>query len=93
MDSTTTIDADYMLTTVDNPINPFTSFSEWYHRDIALGHDTMGLLARVAAVPTSLSEMDRDNAIGQAIQEIARENVTGMHRLVTAQDFESTATL
>jgi hypothetical protein len=80
---------DYMLTTVDNPINPFTSFNEWYHRDLALGHNTMGLLARVAAVPSNLSEMDRDNAINQAIEEIARENVTGVHRRVTQKDFEN----
>lgn len=85
-------DMDVMLTTVDNPINPFTSFTEWYHRDLALGHDTMGLLARVAAVPSDLSEMDRDNAITEAMQEIAHENVTGVHRLVTAQDFESSST-
>jgi hypothetical protein len=81
----------YMLTTVDNPVNPFTSFSEWYHRDLALGHDTMGLLARVAVVPSDLSDMDRDNAIAQAIDEIAMHNVTGVHRKVTAQDFITSA--
>lgn len=84
-------DEEYLLTTVDNPIDPFTSFSEWYHRDLALGHNTLSLLARVAAVPADLSEMDRDNAIAQAIDEIARENVTGVHRKVTAQDFITSA--
>ena len=79
----------YMLTTVDNPVNPFTSFNEWYHRDLALGHNTMGLLARIAAVPSDLSDMDRDNAIAAAIDEIARLNVTGMHRKVTEKDFEN----
>jgi len=82
---------EYMLTTVDNPIDPFTSFSEWYHRDLALGHNTLSLLARVAAVPSDLSEMDRDNAIAQAIDEIAHENVTGVHRKVRAEDFKSSA--
>jgi hypothetical protein len=82
---------EYMLTTVDNPIDPFTSFSEWYHRDLALGHNTLSLLARVAAVPSDLSEMDRDNAIALAIDEIAHENVTGVHRKVKASDFNSSA--
>ena len=77
----------FMLSTVDNAVDPFTDFSGWYHRDIALGHDTLGLLARVAAVPADLSDMDRDNAIAAAMQEIAEHNVTGMHRLVTAKDF------
>lgn len=80
---------EYMLTTVDNPFNPFTDFHEWYTYDIALGYNTMSFLARVAAVPTSLSEMDRDQAIASAIDEIARLNVSGVHRKVTRKDFES----
>lgn len=79
----------YMLTTVDNPIDPFTDFSGWYNRDLALGYDTMGLLARVAAVPSDLSDMDREEAIAAAMKEVAHYNVTGMHRLVTEQDFKS----
>lgn len=78
-----------MLTTDDNPINPFTNFREWYTYDMQLGYDTMGLLARVAAVPVNLSDMDRDQAIDDAMHEIAHYNVSGMHRLVTEQDFES----
>jgi len=80
---------EYMLTTVDNPFNPFTNFSEWYTYDMSLGYNTMGFLARVAAVPMNLSQYDRDKAIGDAIEEIARENVSGVHRKVAREDFES----
>ena len=31
---------DFMLTTTDNPFNPWIDFDTWYAEDIRLGHDT-----------------------------------------------------
>ena len=38
---------DYMLTTVDNPFNPFTEFDSWLAYDEQSGYNTNGLLARL----------------------------------------------
>ena len=38
---------DLMVTTVDNPYNPFTEFYEWLSFDIEKGYNTCGLLARL----------------------------------------------
>ncbi len=75
----------HMLTTVDNPFDPFTDFDAWNAYDMALGHNTLAFLARVTFTSHALSDADQDLAIEQAMQEIARENVSGVHRLLTQQ--------
>lgn len=82
---------EYMLTTVDNPFNPFTMFDEWLSYDTMMGYDTSAFLARVAKVSIDLSEPDQELAIQDAIEEIIKENVTGMWRKVSknsAKNFE-----
>lgn len=78
-----------MLTTVDNPYDPFEEYDEWYAYDFRHGHHTPALLARVAVVSDELSDEDIDLAIEQAIDEIVRENVSGVHRKVTKERNES----
>lgn len=73
----------YMLTTVDNPFDPFTQFDEWYAWDVKSGYNTSALLGRVAVVSDSLSEPDQALAIQDAIDEIVSENVSGMYRKVS----------
>jgi len=74
---------DTMLSTYDNPFNPFTHYKEWDAYDRQLGYHTAALLARVAIVSDQLSEVDYALAVEQAIDEIVKENVSGMHRKVT----------
>lgn len=74
---------EHMLTTVDNPWNPFTQYDEWYAYDHAQGYDTPGFLARIANVSLDLSDADIDLSIEQAIDEIVTENVSGIYRKAT----------
>ena len=74
--------ADVMLTTNDNPYNPFTEWNEWLQFDLAMGYDTSGYLARVTITSDELSEADQDWAIEDAIDEIVRENVLGIYKKV-----------
>jgi hypothetical protein len=71
-----------MLTTVDNPFDPWTQYDEWYSYDTTKGHCSMQLLARVVKTSNELSEADQLLAIQQGIDEIVRENVSGLHRKV-----------
>lgn len=71
---------EHMLTTVDNPWNPFTHYDEWYAFDQRQGYDTPGFLARIAKVSLDTSEADYGDAIEQAIDEIVKENVLGIYR-------------
>lgn len=81
---------EYMLTTVDNPFNPFVEFDEWFTWDVNAGYNTASLLARIAKVSDELSEPDQALAIQNAIDEIVKENVSGMFRKVS-RDFDFTS--
>lgn len=69
---------EYMLTTLDNPHDPFTQFDAWFSWDQAAGYCTSGLLARIARTSDELSEADQHRALQEAIEEIVTENVSGM---------------
>jgi hypothetical protein len=82
---------EYMLTTVDNPFNPFTNFDEWYLFDVLLGYHTTSFLARIARTSDELSEPDQHVAIQYAIDEIVTENVLGLYKKVTREEAEHLA--
>jgi len=77
---------EFMLTTVDNPYDPFTQWDEWYAWDQAAGYHTPGLLARIAKVGDDLADADQHLAIQQAIDEIVEENVLGVFLKVKRGD-------
>lgn len=77
---------DYMLTTIDNPFDPFTQWDEWFVWDANAGYNTPGFLARIAKSSSDLSDADQHLIIQQAIDEIVRENVMGVHRKVKKGD-------
>lgn len=74
--------ADHMLTTTDNPYNPFTEFDQWQAYDTSTGHHTLAFLARVCITSNDLSELDQSMAIDMAIDEIVNENVNGLYTKV-----------
>jgi hypothetical protein len=79
----------YMLTTSDNPYDPFTSFDAWLAFDEAQGYFTTSFLARIVRTSDELSEADQSLAIDQAIDEIVEENVLGIYQKVTEGDIIS----
>lgn len=74
---------DYMLTTVDNPYDPFTQFDQWMQFDVQKGYNTSGLIARIAATSNELSDLDNEQEIERAMLEIVKYNVYGVHKLVS----------
>jgi len=71
-----------MLTTVDNPFNPFTQFDEWNAYDLMKGYGTLAYLARIVNSSPELSDGDQSLAMEQGIDEIIRENPLGIYRRV-----------
>jgi len=74
-----------MLTTIDNPFDPFTEFKPWFAFDVSHGYRTLSLLGRVVATSNELSQLDQLLANERAIDEIIKENVTGMHKKVSRE--------
>ena len=83
---------EYMLTTVDNPFNPFTQFEEWFEYDVSSGYNTASFLDRIANVSDDLSQPDQMLAVQNAIDEIVQENVSGMWRKVSTDSFDKLVT-
>lgn len=79
-------DVEHMLTTVDNPFNPFTNFDAWYAYDEQLGYHTTSFLARIVTTSDELSEADQHLAIEAAIDEIVEENVLGLYKKVSSTE-------
>lgn len=78
--------ADHMLTTVDNPFNPWTDFDEWNAWDMRAGYNTSAFLARVVVMSHELSDTQQEDALEDAIREIVDYNVLGIYRLVPDPD-------
>lgn len=80
--------AESMLTTVDNPYNPFTQFDDWKAFDESKGYYTCEYLARIAKTSHELSEVDNSLAIEDAINEILYFNVLGIYQKVNKENFD-----
>lgn len=77
---------EYMLTTVDNPYNPHVEFDDWNEYDKRSGYHTLAFLARIVRTSDDLSDVDQELAIDTAIDEIIKENVSGMYMKISPTD-------
>lgn len=63
----------HMLSTSDNPFNPFTQYEEWNAWDLRAGYHTLGLQARLVQFPYEGSESDQSLAIEYGLQDLMAE--------------------
>lgn len=71
---------EYLLTTIDNPYDPFTHFDEWYAYDNSHGYHTNEWVARIAPVSSELTDKENDRIILEAYDDIVR--LSPIHKLV-----------
>lgn len=76
---------EVMITTVDNPYDPFTQFAEWYAFDEGIGYHTCSYLARIAKTSSDLSPADYSLEVEHAIDEIVKFNLNGKYRKVVKE--------
>jgi hypothetical protein len=82
-------DEPVMLTTTDNPYNPFVQWDLWRSYDEGQGYYTCPYLARVAKTSDDLSETDQEQAILEAIDSIIATNILGTYIKVTPSYFKT----
>jgi len=68
-----------MLTTIDNPFNPFTHFDEWYAFDTQMGYNSCAYLDRIASISLELPTEEASNDIEAAIDEIIKYDFRGIY--------------
>jgi hypothetical protein len=75
-----------MLTTFDNPYNPFEQFTSWFLFDVEKGYNTCSYLGRIARTSDQLSEEENELEIERAIDEIIKYDFRNIYKKVTRQD-------
>jgi hypothetical protein len=78
--------AQVMLSTSDNPFNPFADYAAWYTWDIAHGYYTSQYLARIMAYTYDVSELEQDMIVESAVDECVEHNVSGVFIKVTKKE-------
>lgn len=75
-----------MLSTVDNPYDPRTSWDEWFAFDTAHGYGTCGLVARLCTTSSSLTEELESQEIEDAIDRILNLDGTNFYQTFEIDD-------
>lgn len=70
------------LTTIDNPFDPFEQFNDWFEFDIEKGYYTCSRLARLTNLSDDLSEVERNNEIERAIDELIKCDFLDIYKKV-----------
>lgn len=71
-----------MLTTFDNPFDPFEQFTSWFLFDVEKGYNTCGYLGRIARTSDQLSEDENDLEVERAIDEIIKYDFMNVYKKV-----------
>ena len=74
--------SDMMLTTVDNNVDPFTNFIEWFKYDtVFLHHNTCQRLSDIAGTSVTVSDEINEERIRDAMHYLVEENPT-LYRII-----------
>ena len=76
------MDDAVLISTIDNPINPFIDFDAWYDEDLRLGHDTCGTVARHMADYTDMSLKDYSVEYARVVRELFANDPYNLYTLV-----------
>ena len=74
--------SEVMLTTVDNPFDPFEQFTSWFLFDVEKGYNTCSYLARIVNTSDDMTQKEVDEEIERAIDEIINYDFLDIYRKV-----------
>lgn len=78
----------YMLTTFDNPYNPFVDFTSWYMLDCENGHNTSSRLARIVNIDDEMTQKEIDEERNRAIDLMLKYDFEGEYFKGTEEQIE-----
>ena len=64
----------FMLSTVDNPFNPFDDFTSWHMFDCEKGHNTSSRIARIANIDPEMTQKEVEEEQMRAMDLIFRHD-------------------
>lgn len=75
-------ESNVMITTFDNPYDPFTNFNEWFMFDVEKGYYTCNYLARIVNMTDDMTEKEEEAEIERAIDEIILYNPLNIYKKI-----------
>ena len=84
---------DCMLSTFDNPYNPFDDFTLWLMYDKEQGYDTCERLARIAKLSDDMSQDEIDAETDRAMDEIIFYDFLNIYKKVWQDSEQETGVL
>lgn len=76
------MDNEFMLTTFDNPFDPFEQFTSWFLFDVEKGYNTCSYLARIAKLSDDMSDKEVNAEIERAIDEIIKYDFLNIYKKI-----------
>ena len=74
--------AEVMLTTFDNPYDPFDDFIQWFMFDVEKGYYTCNLLGRIARSSEEFSTVEEEREIERAIDVIIDNDFLNIYKKI-----------
>ena len=75
-----------LLTTFDNPFDPFEQFTSWFLFDVEKGYNSCEYLARIAKTSDQFTDKENEKEIERAIDEIIKYDFMNLYIKVTEPD-------
>lgn len=75
-----------MLTTFDNPFDPFEQFDSWLMFDLEKGYNSCSYLARIAKTSDQFTDKENDREVERAIDEIIKYDFANIYKKVTLNE-------
>lgn len=85
-------DNECMLTTIDNPYDPFEQFTLWMLFDNEKGYNSSGRLMRIANLTDDMSQAEINEEIERAIDEIIFYDPLNIYKKVRRTETKNTNT-
>ena len=82
-----------VLTTFDNPYDPFKQFTDWFMFDVGKGYNTCGLLARIVRTSDQLTDDENNEEIESAIDWIITNDFQNIYKKVKSDQSINIETL
>ena len=76
------METEVMLTTFDNPFDPFDDFVQWFMFDVSKGYYTCSLLARIARYSEEFSTIEDKIETERAIDAIIDNDFLNIYKKV-----------
>ena len=77
-----------MLSTIDNPFNPFENFDSWFLFDVEKGYNSCAYLARITKMSDEFTEDEEAEESERAIDEIIKYDFMNLYIKVTESDMK-----